>query len=116
MGCAVLPHLRNLVDCIAHGLSDDQQKVRTIALGLVALAEAAAPYGIESFDNVLKPLWLGIRLHRGKGLAAFLKAIGFIIPPMDPEYASYWSSGFGQSCDHVVSSHMHVAVTPPPSL
>ncbi|KAE9400027.1 ARM repeat-containing protein [Gymnopus androsaceus JB14] len=52
MGCAVLPHLRNLVDCIAHGLSDEQQKA--------ALAEAAAPYGIESFDNVLKPLWLGI--------------------------------------------------------
>jgi splicing factor 3B subunit 1 len=91
MGCAVLPHLRNLVDCITHGLSDEQQKVRTMtALGLAALAEAAAPYGIESFDNVLKPLWLGIRLHRGKGLAAFLKAIGFIIPLMDPEYASYY--------------------------
>ena len=60
------------------------------ALGLAALAEAAAPYGIESFDQVLKPLWLGIRLHRGKGLAAFLKAIGFIIPLMDPEYASYY--------------------------
>lgn len=92
MGCAVLPHLRNLVDCIAHGLSDEQQKVRTMtALGLAALAEAAAPYGIESFDAVLKPLWLGIRLHRGKGLAAFLKAIGFIIPLMDPEYASYYT-------------------------
>jgi splicing factor 3B subunit 1 len=92
MGCAVLPHLRNLVDCIAHGLADEQQKVRTMtALGLAALAEAAAPYGIESFDNVLKPLWLGIRLHRGKGLAAFLKAIGFIIPLMDPEYASYYT-------------------------
>jgi splicing factor 3B subunit 1 len=92
MGCAVLPHLRNLVDCIAHGLSDEQQKVRTMtALGLAALAEASAPYGIESFDNVLKPLWLGIRLHRGKGLAAFLKAIGFIIPLMDPEYASYYT-------------------------
>ncbi|KAK7466427.1 U2 snRNP component prp10 [Stygiomarasmius scandens] len=92
MGCAVLPHLRNLVDCIAHGLSDEQQKVRTMtALGLAALAEAAAPYGIESFDSVLKPLWLGIRLHRGKGLAAFLKAIGFIIPLMDPEYASYYT-------------------------
>jgi len=92
MGCAVLPHLRNLVECIAHGLSDEQQKVRTMtALGLAALAEAAAPYGIESFDNVLKPLWLGIRLHRGKGLAAFLKAIGFIIPLMDPEYASYYT-------------------------
>jgi splicing factor 3B subunit 1 len=92
MGCAVLPHLRNLVDAIAHGLSDEQQKVRTMtALGLAALAEAAAPYGIESFDNVLKPLWLGIRMHRGKGLAAFLKAIGFIIPLMDPEYASYYT-------------------------
>lgn len=92
MGCAVLPHLRNLVDAIAHGLTDEQQKVRTMtALGIAALAEAAAPYGIESFDNVLKPLWLGIRLHRGKGLAAFLKAIGFIIPLMDPEYASYYT-------------------------
>nr|GAT46774.1 predicted protein [Mycena chlorophos] len=74
------------------GLSDEQQKVRTMtALGIAALAEAAAPYGIESFDNVLKPLWTGIRLHRGKGLAAFLKAIGFIIPLMDPEYASYYT-------------------------
>jgi splicing factor 3B subunit 1 len=92
MGCAVLPHLRNLVNCIAHGLSDEQQKVRTMtALGLAALAEAAAPYGIESFDEVLKPLWTGIRQHRGKGLAAFLKAIGFIIPLMDPEYASYYT-------------------------
>lgn len=92
MGCAILPHLRNLVDTVAHGLTDEQQKVRTMtALALAALAEAAAPYGIESFDNVLKPLWLGIRMHRGKGLAAFLKAIGFIIPLMDPEYASYYT-------------------------
>ncbi|KAF8323538.1 armadillo-type protein [Cantharellus anzutake] len=92
MGCAVLPHLRNLVDAIAHGLTDEQQKVRTMtALGLAALAEAAAPYGIESFDSVLRPLWIGIRQHRGKGLAAFLKAIGFIIPLMDPEYASYYT-------------------------
>ncbi|CAL1714639.1 unnamed protein product [Somion occarium] len=91
MGCAVLPHLRNLVECIAHGLQDEQQKVRTMtALALAALAEASAPYGIESFDNVLKPLWVGIRLHRGKSLAAFLKAIGFILPLMDPEYVSYY--------------------------
>lgn len=94
MGCAVLPHLRNLVDAIAHGLQDEQQKVRTMtALGLAALAEASAPYGIESFDGVLKPLWNGVRVHRGKGLAAFLKAIGFIIPLMDPEYANYYTKG-----------------------
>ena len=92
MGCAVLPHLKSLVEIIEHGLSDENQKVRTItALSLAALAEAAAPYGIESFDSVLKPLWKGIRSHRGKVLAAFLKAIGFIIPLMDSMYASYYT-------------------------
>lgn len=92
LGCAVLPHLKNLVDAIAHGLEDEQQKVRTItALAIAALAEAAAPYGIESFDSVLKPLWTGIRKHRGKGLAAFLKAIGYIIPLMDDEYANHYT-------------------------
>ena len=67
MGCAILPHLRHLVEIIEHGLVDEQQKVRTItALALAALAESATPYGIESFDSVLKPLWKGIRMHRGK--------------------------------------------------
>ncbi|XP_071445773.1 splicing factor 3B subunit 1 isoform X1 [Hetaerina americana] len=92
MGCAILPHLKNLVEIIEHGLVDEQQKVRTItALAIAALAEAATPYGIESFDSVLKPLWKGIRTHRGKGLAAFLKAIGYLIPLMDAEYANYYT-------------------------
>lgn len=55
---------------------------------MAALAEASFPYGIEAFDNVLIPLWEGIKSHRGKGLAAFLKAIGFIIPLMDVEHAT----------------------------
>lgn len=92
MGCAVLPHLKHLVEIIEHGVTDEQQKVRTItALALAALAEAAHPYGIESFDSVLRPLWKGIRVHRGKGLAAFLKAIGYIIPLMDSNYAAYYT-------------------------
>ena len=92
LGCSVLPHLRPLVEIIEAGLQDEQQKVRTItALSLAALAEAATPYGIEAFDSVLKPLWKGIRQHRGKGLAAFLKAIGFIIPLMDAQYANYYT-------------------------
>ena len=94
MGCAVLPHLKLLVDCVAYpngGLKDEQQKVRTVtALALAALAEASAPYGIESFDAVLKDLYYGIRLHRGKGLAAFLKAIGFMLPLMDAAIASFY--------------------------
>ena len=56
-----------IVSVFPTGLVDEQQKVRTItALALAALAEAATPYGIESFDSVLKPLWKGIRQHRGK--------------------------------------------------
>ncbi|KAL9680712.1 hypothetical protein QQ045_012491 [Rhodiola kirilowii] len=62
--CQILPHLRSLVEIIEHGLNDENQKVRTItALSLAALAEASAPYGIESFDSVLKPLWKGISYY-----------------------------------------------------
>merc|ERR1719158_2574260 len=92
MGCAVLPQLKQMVEIMAHGLQDEQQKVRTItALALAALAEAATPYGIEAFDTVLRPLWKGICEQRGKGLAAFLKAIGYIIPLMDAEHANYYT-------------------------
>lgn len=88
LGCAILPHLRSLVEIIEHGLKDEQPKVRTItALALAALAEAATPYGIEAFDSVLIPLWEGITLHRGKSLGAFLKAIGYIIPLMDSDHS-----------------------------
>ena len=31
------------------------------------------------------------RAHRGKGLAAFLKAIGYLIPLMDNESANYYT-------------------------
>ncbi|WFC95642.1 U2 snRNP component prp10 [Malassezia brasiliensis] len=91
LGVGVLPHLRALVECIGPGLEDEQPKVRTMtALALAALAEAAAPYGIESFEHVLKPLWLGVRQQRGKGLAAFLKAVGFIVPLMDADATLYF--------------------------
>lgn len=36
---------------------------------------------------MLIALWDGITTHRGRGLAAFLKAIGYIIPLMDAEHA-----------------------------
>ena len=92
MGCAVLPHLKNLVEIIEHGLKDEEQKVRTItALAISALAEASNPYGIEAFDSVLIPLWDGISMYRGKALAAFLKAIGFIIPLMDADHAGEYT-------------------------
>lgn len=92
MGCGILPHLRALVETIGHGLVDEQQKVRTItALAIAALAEASTPYGIESFDPVIPVLLDGLKKHRGKGLAAFFKAVGFIIPLFDPDYANHYT-------------------------
>mmetsp|Transcript_112000 Transcript_112000/g.167681 ORF Transcript_112000/g.167681 Transcript_112000/m.167681 type:complete len:1270 (-) Transcript_112000:264-4073(-) len=92
MGVAVLPYLRELVEIVSHGLVDDMQKVRIItALTCAALAEAAHPYGIESFDSVIRPLWKGALEHHGKALAAFLKAVGFIIPLMEESYASHYT-------------------------
>ena len=89
MGCAVLPHLKSLVEIIEPGLKDDQQKVRTItALAIAALAEASYPYGIEAFANVIRYLFDGLKQYRGKGLASFFKAIGYIIPLMDSELAA----------------------------
>lgn len=61
MGCSILPHLKSLVEIIHKGLKDEQRKVKIMtALALSALAEAAAPYGIEAFDLVLIALWEGI--------------------------------------------------------
>ncbi|PHT36993.1 Splicing factor 3B subunit 1 [Capsicum baccatum] len=92
VGRAVVPHLRSLVETIGHGLNDDIKKVRTTtALALAVLAQVAAPNDINSFDSVLKPLWKGVRSHRGDDLATFLKAIGYIIPLMNAVDASYYT-------------------------
>ncbi|GBG27571.1 Splicing factor 3B subunit 1 [Hondaea fermentalgiana] len=93
VGCAVLPHLTSLVGVVKNGLEDKVTRVRDMtALALAALAESAHPYGIESFDPVLEPLWHGVRQHQGKTLASFLKAVGALIPLFDDEeYASYFA-------------------------
>eukprot|EP00392_Amoebophrya_sp_AT5.2_P001113 g1115.t1 len=92
LGIAILPHLKQMVDIIAPGLTDEQRKVRTMtALSLAALAEASTPYGIEAFDSVLRPLWKGILEARDKDLAAFLKAIGYIVPLMDSDHANHYT-------------------------
>lgn len=92
MGCAVLPYLRELVEIVSNGLTDDQIKVKTMtALTIAALAEAAYPYGVESFDPIIRPLWKGALGHHGKMLAAFLKAVGFVIPLMEENYASHYT-------------------------
>ena len=92
MGCGVLPHLRSLVRCVKNGLKDEQPRVRVIsALAIASLSEASAPFGIEAFDEVLLALWDGLNQHRGRALAAFLKAIGNLIPLMDEANAAQYT-------------------------
>eukprot|EP00756_Hemistasia_phaeocysticola_P014988 Hpha_TRINITY_DN15377_c2_g8::TRINITY_DN15377_c2_g8_i1::g.88475::m.88475/K12828/SF3B1, SAP155; splicing factor 3B subunit 1 len=103
MGCSVLPHMRALIEIIQHCLNDEQVKVKTLtALALAALAEASHPYGIEAFEPVLKSLWAGTEQHRGKTLAAYLKAIGCIIPLMEREHAE----GFTRAVMNVLIQEM----------
>ena len=43
LGCAVLPHLKNLVDIIQHGLTDEQQKVRGLGMDDARTLERPEP-------------------------------------------------------------------------
>ena len=84
MGCGILPHLKGLINCIEMCLCDDNKRVRIAsALSLASLANSSKPFGIEAFDSVLKRLWDGMKIYRGREFAAFLKAMGNLIPLMD---------------------------------
>lgn len=92
MKIGILPYLNDLVDCIVKGFSDEHSPVRIITAQTIAtMAQGCQPYGIEAFSNVLEPIWRGIKRNRGRELAAMLKAMGFLIPLMDPEYAGYYT-------------------------
>ena len=92
LGCSVLPHLKSLVEIIEGGLQDEQQKVRTIT-ALSSRRSPSRPRRTASRRSIPCSSRCGraSAQHRGKGLAAFLKAIGFIIPLMDAMYANYYT-------------------------
>eukprot|EP00127_Corallochytrium_limacisporum_P004196 Clim_evm141s157 gene=Clim_evmTU141s157 len=91
-GFAVLSHLNELVEILVPLLDDDVPPVRIIAAHAISqLAKVCAPYGIESFELALEPLWNGIGRYRGKLLSSFIRAVGCLIPLMDAEYALYYT-------------------------
>lgn len=88
-GCGVLPFLQSFVEILKPLLSDEQMKIKVLAcIAVTSLAEAASPFGMESFDVLLEDLWNGLNGHRGRPLASFLRAVGSLIPLMSEEYAS----------------------------
>jgi splicing factor 3B subunit 1 len=92
MGSTILPYLNQLIHCIYKKLNDEVVNVRMAAASTISsLAEAASPYGYESFEIVIKPLWKGLKTHRGKALAQFVRALGNLIPLMNPEVANFYS-------------------------
>ena len=62
----------------------NNNKIKTInELTWSALAEVLHPFGIESFDCVVKPLLKGAHENHGKNLAACLKAVDCVVPLME---------------------------------
>ena len=83
-GNSILPYLSIFTEITEQCITDENNKVRTYsALAIASLAESAYPFGIDSFTGIVKHLLDGISNSRSKTLAAFIKAMGFIIPLMD---------------------------------
>ncbi|KAM9888859.1 hypothetical protein OXX79_012572, partial [Metschnikowia pulcherrima] len=104
-GASILPHLSQLVDVLSPGISDELLQVRTATANTLAqLAESVHPYGIEAFEQILESTWNGLRHHRGRGLAAFLRAIGAMVPLMahNPQYIEY-SNYYTRELMHVMT-------------
>ncbi|AQZ13520.1 HSH155 (YMR288W) [Zygosaccharomyces parabailii] len=92
LGVGILPHLAGLVECLHDSLMDAHIPLRiATANALTTLAQNSHPYGIEAFNFILETLWKGLRMHRGKTLAAFLKCLGSLISLMDAEYSMYYT-------------------------
>lgn len=93
MGSSILPHLNHFVTCIEPNINDENNQIRTISAATInSLAISCAPYGFESLKPLLEPLWNGLKQQRGKTLSQFMRAIGSLIPLMDPQYANYYTS------------------------
>lgn len=89
LGSGVLPYLQDLVNIVEPLLADENPRVKVMAcLAIVSLAEASAPFGIDSFGAVLSRLWVGLAGSQSRLMAAYLQAVSSIIPLMPEKYAS----------------------------
>ena len=91
IGNGVLPYLQMLIEIIQLGLKreNEHKKVKLYtALAISSLAEASYPYGIDFYKDIIKYLFDGIKIHKGKLLASYFKALGNIIILMDDEVAT----------------------------
>ncbi|MCH0629130.1 hypothetical protein JNB11_04040 [Kocuria palustris] len=96
-GGTILPFLDQIVDVLKPAISDENIKVsRSLAITIARLAENVRPFGFDSFEPIIVLIWEGLREHRGGTLAAFISALGAIVPLAchnlrDREYANYYT-------------------------
>uniref|UniRef100_A0A1I8FAU6 SF3b1 domain-containing protein n=1 Tax=Macrostomum lignano TaxID=282301 RepID=A0A1I8FAU6_9PLAT len=91
MGCAVLPHLRSLVEIIELGLVDEQARGGELSpLWLWQLWPSPPRPTALSHLIPCSNRYGKASVRRGKGLAAFLSHC-YLIPLMDAEYANYYT-------------------------
>ena len=57
MGCAVLPHLKSIVDIIKHGLKDENQKVRRVPFCAEVLSECPVMDAESCWDVIVCMAW-----------------------------------------------------------
>lgn len=99
VGQSILGHLNVLARAVQECIKDTQPQVRVQAcITFAALAEASNPYGIESLEKAIPSLWAGVRTHRGRGLAAFIRALASLAPLMDPDNAADYSLSVLKVC------------------
>ncbi|CAK9441333.1 uncharacterized protein LODBEIA_P52020 [Lodderomyces beijingensis] len=106
-GSTLLPFLPQLVDILAPTIHDEMSQVKTITvLTLAQLAENVSPFGIDSFESILEPLWYEIRRQRGRGLAAFLRCVGALAPLMayDARYEEY-TNYYARETIYLLANH-----------
>lgn len=104
-GALILPFLSQILEVLQPGLSDELVQVRTVTANTIALlGESVQPYGAEAFEMILEPVWHGLKNHRGRSLAAFLRCLGSIIPLMahNTEYIEY-SNYYTRELMHVMT-------------
>ncbi|CAN3480982.1 U2 snRNP component Hsh155p [Diutina catenulata] len=109
-GSAILPYIDSLVAVIKPALADENRQVSvSAAMATTSMAEGVKPYAFDAFEPALQPLWEGLRKHRGRSLAAFIRALASVVvlachDSQNQEYANYYTRELLKVVSHEFSS------------
>ena len=92
-GSGVLGNLVAYMILLERGMVDEHLKVKTTAaLAISSMIDSCSPYGLEAFEGAIKVVWEALNSHRGKPMAAFLRAAGGVLSLMEGTTAEEYST------------------------